>query len=158
MVKFSTPVDNCRVLKTHMRVTPTPGEYYTSGLYGYVCTCVHTHKDTHTYNFFRSLYIFGFLRQGFSVALKAVLELTLQTRLALNSQRSTCLCLLSAGIKGMHHHYPAFIYIFEDRVRTSEMAPWIKAFLPNWMTPVQSLLLTWEDRTNTHKLLSDMCM
>ena len=34
----------------------------------------------------------------------AVLELTLKTRLALNSQESTCPCLLSAGIKGIHHH------------------------------------------------------
>lgn len=31
----------------------------------------------------------------------AVLELALQTGLALNSQRSACLCLLSAGIKGI---------------------------------------------------------
>ena len=31
------------------------------------------------------------------------LELFIQTRLALNSWRSTCLCLLCAGIKGMHH-------------------------------------------------------
>jgi hypothetical protein len=32
----------------------------------------------------------------------AVLELTLWTRLASNSLRSACLCLLSAGIKGVH--------------------------------------------------------
>ena len=34
------------------------------------------------------------------------LALALQTRLALNSQRSTCLCLLSARIKGVRHHRP----------------------------------------------------
>ncbi|CAH7126810.1 Fcor [Phodopus roborovskii] len=42
---------------------------------------------------------------GFSVALEAVLALYM--RLALNSQKSTCLCLLSAGIKGMCHQCPA---------------------------------------------------
>ena len=44
------------------------------------------------------------LRQGFSVTLEPVLELALQTRLASNSQRSTCHCLLSARIKGVRHH------------------------------------------------------
>jgi hypothetical protein len=29
---------------------------------------------------------------------------TMKIRLASNSQRSACLCLLSAGIKGVHHH------------------------------------------------------
>lgn len=36
-----------------------------------------------------------------------VLELTMQTRVALNLQRFACLCLLSAGNKGMCHHHPA---------------------------------------------------
>ena len=31
-------------------------------------------------------------------------ELTWYTRVTSNSQRDTCLCLPSAGIKGMHHH------------------------------------------------------
>lgn len=34
----------------------------------------------------------------------AVLEIATQTRLALKSQRSTCLCLPRARIKGLHHH------------------------------------------------------
>jgi hypothetical protein len=34
----------------------------------------------------------------------AVLQLALQTRLVSNAQRSTCLCLLSARIKGVHHY------------------------------------------------------
>lgn len=34
----------------------------------------------------------------------AVLELTMQTKLASNSQRSTYLYLLGAGIKGMNHY------------------------------------------------------
>jgi hypothetical protein len=32
-------------------------------------------------------------------------KVPLQTRLTLNSQRSNCLCLLSARIKAMHHHW-----------------------------------------------------
>lgn len=32
-----------------------------------------------------------------------VLELTLQTRLGLDSQKSACLCFTSAGVKGMRH-------------------------------------------------------
>jgi len=42
-----------------------------------------------------------FLRQGFSVTL-TVLEITLQTRLASNSQRSPCLCLRD-GISMLHN-------------------------------------------------------
>ena len=48
---------------------------------------------------FFCIYLFQFFETGFP----CVLELTLQTRLALNSQRSICLCLLSARIKGVHH-------------------------------------------------------
>lgn len=36
------------------------------------------------------------------------LELTLWTKLALNSQKSACLGLPSAGIKDMHHHAQLF--------------------------------------------------
>lgn len=38
------------------------------------------------------------------VTVLAVLELTLYTRLALNSLRSTCLYLPSVGIKSVHNH------------------------------------------------------
>ena len=49
-----------------------------------------------------------FFETGFlCVALEPVLELTLKTRLTSNSQRSACLCLSNAGIKGLHHHHPA---------------------------------------------------
>jgi hypothetical protein len=43
----------------------------------------------------------------------AVLELALQSRLASNSQRSSCLCLLSARIKGVHHHHLAFKWVLK---------------------------------------------
>ena len=75
---------------------------------------------------------FGLLRQGFFVSQPlllcvtalALLELALVDKAGLSSfQRSACLCLLSAGIKGMHHHcltsqllilnttFPSTIYI-----------------------------------------------
>ena len=41
---------------------------------------------------------------GFYYVALAVLELSLQTRLASNLQGFACRCLPSAGIKGMHHH------------------------------------------------------
>jgi hypothetical protein len=57
--------------------------------------------------FFFLFFTFGFLRQGFSV----------YPWLSWNSlcgpgwpqtQKSACLCLPSSGIKGVHHHCPAF--------------------------------------------------
>ena len=47
-----------------------------------------------------TLVLFCFSRQSLSVAVQ---EHSLLTRLALNSQRSASLCLLSAGIKGVYH-------------------------------------------------------
>jgi hypothetical protein len=44
------------------------------------------------------------------------LELILQTRLAWNSQRSSCLSLLSAGIKGVSHCYPTTPFFLFDMV------------------------------------------
>jgi hypothetical protein len=44
---------------------------------------------------------------GFLCIALAVLKLALQIRLASNSQRSTCLCLPSAGTKGVQHHHLA---------------------------------------------------
>lgn len=47
----------------------------------------------------------GWIAQFYFVSRQAlaILELTLQSRLALNSQITTCLCLPRAGIKGMGH-------------------------------------------------------
>ena len=52
-------------------------------------------------------WLVGFFITEFLCVALAVLELSLQSRLTLNSQKSSCLCLTSAGIKGMHHHQPA---------------------------------------------------
>lgn len=41
------------------------------------------------------------------------LELILWIRLSWNSQRSSRLCLLSAEVKGVHHHSPANVHIFK---------------------------------------------
>ena len=49
-------------------------------------------------------FIFVFFERGSYILALAVLELTLQTRLALNSQRSAYLCLPSARIKDTCHH------------------------------------------------------
>jgi hypothetical protein len=62
---------------------------------------------------FLFIYFFIIEMEFLCVALTA-LELTLQTGLALKSQRSTHLCLSSAGIKGLHHYHQLClrIYIF----------------------------------------------
>lgn len=57
---------------------------------------------------FVCLFVLFFPEAGLlCVTLESVLELTLQTRLVSNSQRSTCFCLLSAGIKCVCHQCPA---------------------------------------------------
>jgi hypothetical protein len=45
--------------------------------------------------------------------LLVVPELALKTRLVSNSQRSSCLCLPSAGIKGVPHHHLVLLLLFE---------------------------------------------
>lgn len=48
--------------------------------------------------------LFWFSWQGFSVTTLAVPALALKTRLALNSQKTACLCPQSVGLKGVHHY------------------------------------------------------
>lgn len=54
---------------------------------------------------FQFIFLFFF----FPCVALPVLELALQSRLASNSQRSTSLCLLSTGIKGICHHCPVLV-------------------------------------------------
>lgn len=49
----------------------------------------------------------SFSEKGFLPVVLAVLELLLYISLASYSQRSNCLCHLSAEIKGVGHHHPA---------------------------------------------------
>jgi hypothetical protein len=49
---------------------------------------------------------FGFLRQGFSVYLWLSWNSLCRPGWP-RTQKSSCLCLPSAGIKGVHHHHPA---------------------------------------------------
>lgn len=59
---------------------------------------------------FVCLFSFVFRDESLYVAV-AVMELILSVfRLASNSKRSSCLCLLSAGIKGVHYHHLAEIF------------------------------------------------
>ena len=51
---------------------------------------------------------FWFFETGFLCVVQAVLDLILQTRMALNSQRSNCLCFPAAGIKDvLYYHFAA---------------------------------------------------
>ena len=53
---------------------------------------------------------FVFLKTGFPCVALAVPELTVQTRLTLNSESSTCLCIWRDGVNGaLHHHQPAHL-------------------------------------------------
>ena len=55
----------------------------------------------------------------------AVLKLALQTRLASNSLRSSCLCLPSAGIKGMCYHHLATMLLSKAGIVWGYKSSWI---------------------------------
>ena len=57
-----------------------------------------THLVAQVYLF---AFVLFFFKMGLHYVALAVLDLTLQTRLAWNSQRSTGFCILSAEIKGI---------------------------------------------------------
>lgn len=57
--------------------------------------------------------VFCFSETDLSFVVLAVLELhTMLTRLATNSESSSSLSLLSARIKGVHHHCLAYFFFF----------------------------------------------
>jgi len=67
---------------------------------------------------------FFFETEFLRVAL-AVLKLALKPRLALNSQRSACLCFPSTGIKGLHHrHLAVCLKVSQDARKTLHFAEW----------------------------------
>ena len=69
------------------------------------------------------LLVFFFKTRFLYVALEPVLELALQIRLASNSQRSTCFCLSSAGIKGVRHlgKHPSLVLISSSFQKVSQL-------------------------------------
>lgn len=82
-------------------------------MYSYPCMCVHLcleARDPPQLLFTQELSVFSsvlhptprFLFFSFFLFLRQLL--TMQLRLASNSEKSTCLCLLSSGIRGMHQH------------------------------------------------------
>ena len=56
-------------------------------------------------------WFFYFFETGFLCVALAVLELTRRPGWP-QTQKSACLCLPSAGIKGMRHHCPGFLFMF----------------------------------------------
>lgn len=52
-----------------------------------------------------------FFESRFLCAVLAVLELTLS---GFQLKKSACLCLESAGIKGLHHHHPAIVNFLNE--------------------------------------------
>ena len=94
----------CRAQPLHPCVLHTAQE-----LFGALCEQNRT-GNSHLLYFFLLFSKARFL----CVTTLVVLELALQTRLVLNSQRTACLCLLSAGIKGVHHYRPVERAILND--------------------------------------------
>ena len=85
-------------------VTPVPEDLtLASGLRGH-CTHLSAHTYIHTYTSLKMIICF---ETGFLCIILTVLELTLYNRLV-STQKSTCLCLQSAGIKGVRLHHPAW--------------------------------------------------
>ena len=84
-------------------------------------------------------FFFFFLPEtGFLCVAWAVLELTLYRPGWPRTQKSTCLCLPSAEIKGVRHHHPAWAALFRG-VPDFLTGPWlVPAF--NWEVQAGGLL------------------
>lgn len=63
----------------------------------------HIQTEKLVYSFVCLLFGFDCLKTVTLYKALAFLEITMKTRLAYNSERPTCLCLLSGGSKDMHH-------------------------------------------------------
>ena len=93
----------------------------------------------------------------------ADLELTMEIRLASNSQRSTCLCLSCAGIQDMYHYaWISKCSFISNQGDTLKMQTFLKWFGDFPWADNRSLILwpkSWEDRaTNSCKLPSDLML
>ena len=99
-------MDSCTLMYTHARPTTLQSPLWSKLILTYLNTRVCT---INTNRFLVGclvgfVFCFFFLRQGFSVGSLALLEFALLKRLASNSQRSTCVCLLSAGVRDVLRH------------------------------------------------------
>jgi hypothetical protein len=96
------------------------------GCFTYMCACMYTHTHTHTLYIYIMcvcvcvcvcvcmyvcVHIFRFFETGFLYIALAVLELNFVDQAGLELRNPACLCLPSAGIKGVRHHRPA-IYVY----------------------------------------------
>ena len=106
---------------------------------------------------------FCFLETESHYVALADLELTMEIRLASNSQRSTCLCLSCAGIQDMYHYAwiskCSFISNQGDTLKMQTFLKWFGDF--PWADNLSLILWpkSWEDRaTNSCKLPSDLML
>ena len=106
---------------------------------------------------------FCFLETESHYVALADLELTMEIRLASNSQRSTCLCLSCAGIQDMYHYaWISKCSFISNQGDTLKMQTFLKWFGDFPWAHNRSLILwpkSWEDRaTNSCKLPSDLML
>ena len=106
---------------------------------------------------------FCFLETESHYVALADLELTMEIRLASNSQRSTCLCLSCAGIQDMYHYaWISKCSFISNQGDTLKMQTFLKWFGDFPWADNRSLILwpkSWEDRaTNSCKLPSDLML
>ena len=106
---------------------------------------------------------FCFLETESHYVALADLELTMEIRLASNSQRSICLCLSCAGIQDMYHYaWISKCSFISNQGDTLKMQTFLKWFGDFPWADNRSLILwpkSWEDRTtNSCKLPSDLML
>ena len=106
---------------------------------------------------------FCFLETESHYVALADLELTMEIRLASNSQRSTCLCFSFAGIQDMYHYaWISKCSFISNQGDTLKMQTFLKWFGDFPWADNRSLILwpkSWEDRTtNSCKLPSDLML
>jgi hypothetical protein len=107
------------------------------------CTLLYVLWTIYFYLFIYLFIYFGFSRQGFSVYLKLSWN-TLSRPGWPRTLKSTCLCLASAGVKGICHHCPAyFIFYWLFYLFTFQMLFHFLIFLCKPPVPSPLSLLLW---------------
>lgn len=75
---------------------------------------MYTYIHIYTHMHMCCIFLLLFFKAGVLCVFLVALELTLNIRLALNSERSTCLCLPSAVVKGISHHAQLLVVSFNN--------------------------------------------